>query len=115
MALDYQSKFDSTLVGISNELSDLKNDFEKLGSDLLVARQVIAVLREKVTRLERQCWSNCQYSRCEHLELTGIPETSDNNTLESTVLKILKNCKLMWILLMLKTAIGLVAKMAQNE
>ena len=88
MALDYQSKFDSTLVGISNELSDLKNDFEKLGSDLLVARQVIAVLREKVTRLERQCWSNCQYSRCEHLELTGIPETSDNNTLESTVLKI---------------------------
>ena len=88
MALDYQSKFDSTLVGISNELSDLKNDFEKLGSDLLVARQVIAVLREKVTHLERQCWSNCQYSRCEHLELTGIPETSDNNTLESTVLKI---------------------------
>ena len=41
-----------------------------------------------MTRLERQCWSNCQYSRCERPELTGIPETSDNNTLESTVLKI---------------------------
>ena len=36
LALDYQSKFDSTLAGISNELSD----FEKLGSDLSVARQV---------------------------------------------------------------------------
>ena len=54
LALDYQSKFDSTLVGISNELSD----FETLGSDLLVARQVNLVLRERVTSLERQCWSN---------------------------------------------------------
>ena len=54
LALDYQSKFDSTLVGISNELSD----FETLGSDLLVARQVNLVLRERMTSLERQCWSN---------------------------------------------------------
>ena len=46
------------------------------------------MLRERVTSLERQCWSNSQYSRRECLELTGIPETSDNNTLESTVLKI---------------------------
>ena len=88
LALDYQNKFDSTLAGISNELSDLKKDFEKLGSDLSVARQVNSVLRERVTSLERQCWSNSQYSRRECLELTGIPETSDNNTLESTVLKI---------------------------
>ena len=28
LALDYQSKFDSTLAGISNELSDLKKDWE---------------------------------------------------------------------------------------
>ena len=53
LALDYQSKFDSTLAGISNELSDLK-DFEKLGSDLSVARQVNSVLRERVTCLEKQ-------------------------------------------------------------
>ena len=81
LALDYQSKFDSTLAGISNELSDLKKDFEKLGSDLSVARQVNSVLRERVTSLERQCWSNSQYSRRECLELTSIPKTSDNNTL----------------------------------
>ena len=78
----------STLTGIRNELSDLKKAFEKLGSDLSVARQVNSVLRERVTSLERQCWGNSQYSRRECLELTGIPETSDNNTLESTVLKI---------------------------
>ena len=65
-----------------------KKDFEKLGFDLSVARQVNSVLRERVTSLEHQGWSNSQYSRRECLELTGIPETSDNNTLESTVLKI---------------------------
>ena len=46
------------------------------------------LLREKVTSLEHQCWSNSQFSRRECLELTSIPETSDNNTLESSVLKI---------------------------
>ena len=75
-------------MGIRNELFDLKKDFEKLGSDLSVARQVNSVLRERVTSLKCQCWNNSQYSRRECLELTGIPETSDNNTLESTVLKI---------------------------
>ena len=88
LALDHQNKFDSTLTSIRNELSDLKKDFEKLGSDFLVARQVNSLLRERVTSLERQCWSNSQYSRRECLELTSIPETSDNNPLESTVLKI---------------------------
>ena len=58
LALGYESKFDSTLAGIRNELSDLKKDFEKLGSDLSVARQVNSMLRERVTSLESQCWSN---------------------------------------------------------
>ena len=40
LALDYHSKFDSTLVGIRYELSDFKKNFEKLGSDLSVAGQV---------------------------------------------------------------------------
>ena len=75
-------------MGISNELSDLKKDFEKLGSDLSVVRQVNSVLRERLTSLERQCWSNSQYSRRKCLELTDIPETSDNNTLVRIVLKI---------------------------
>ena len=36
LALDYQSKFCSTLAGIKNELSDLKKDFEQLRSDLSI-------------------------------------------------------------------------------
>ena len=46
------------------------------------------MLREIVTSLEPQCWSNSQYSRRECLELTGIPEANGNNTLENTVLKV---------------------------
>ena len=66
LTLDYQSKFDFTLAGISNELlSDLKKDFQKLGSDFSVARQVNLVLRERVTNLGRQCRNNSQYSRCQ--------------------------------------------------
>ena len=38
VALDYQSKFNSTLTGIRNELSDLKKYFEELDFDLSVAR-----------------------------------------------------------------------------
>ena len=94
LALDCQNKFDSTLTSIRKELSDLKKVFEKLGSDLFVARQVNLVLRERVTSLERPCWSSSQYSRRECLELTGIPETSDNNALESTVLKIFERMEL---------------------
>ena len=45
------------------------------------------MLRERVTSLKNQCWSNSQYSWRECLELTSFPEKSDN-TLESTFLKI---------------------------
>ena len=82
LALDYQSKFNSTLAGIRNKLSELKKYFEKLDFDLSVGRQVNSVLRERVTSSEHHC------SKRECLELTSIPETSDNNTLESTVFEI---------------------------
>ena len=53
LALDYQSNADSTLAGIRNKLYDLKKDFEKLGSNLSVVRQVNSVLRERTISLER--------------------------------------------------------------
>ena len=47
LALDYQTKFDSMLAGIRNELSDLKQDFEQLISDLLITNLVSTSLKEK--------------------------------------------------------------------
>ena len=52
LALDYQSKFDSTLAGIRNKLSDLKKGFEQLRSDLSITELVNAKLKEKVVSLE---------------------------------------------------------------
>ena len=50
LALDYQSKFDSTLAGIRNELSNLKKDFEQLRSDLLITKLVNTKLLTGVFR-----------------------------------------------------------------
>ena len=88
LALGYQSKFDSTLAGIRNELSDLKKDFEQLRSDLSVS-----LIR--FVSLERQTWSNSQYSRRECLEPSGIPETIENKDLEGIVLGIFKKLDVM--------------------
>ena len=95
LALDYQNKFDSTLAGIRNELSDLKKDFEQLRSDLSITKLVNTKLKEKVVSLERQTWSNSQYSRRECLELSGIPETIENKDLEGTVLSIFEKLDVM--------------------
>ena len=43
-ALEHQSKFDSTLTGIRNELSEFKKDFQKLGSELAVSKHVTMVI-----------------------------------------------------------------------
>ena len=48
LALDYQSKFDISLAGIKNELSDLKKDFEHLRSDLSITKLVTLSLRKKL-------------------------------------------------------------------
>ena len=48
LTLDYQSKFDSTLAGIRNELSDLKKDLVQLKSDLSITKLVNTKLKEKL-------------------------------------------------------------------
>ena len=77
--LDYQNKFDTTLTRMNidlpdlrHDLSDLKQNYIKLESELSVARQVSHILKEHIVTLERHCWSNSQYSRRECLEISGI-------------------------------------------
>ena len=59
-------------------------------SELCVFRQVSSKLREQFVSLERQCWSNCQYSTRECLELSGLPESIENSELKDTVLQLFK-------------------------
>ena len=59
-------------------------------SELCVSRQVSSKQREQIVSLERQCYSNCQYSRRECLELSGLPESMENSELEGTALQLFK-------------------------
>ena len=61
LALDYQRKFNSTLTGTRNELSDLKKHFEKLNFDLPVARQVNSVNCEAYWSLLRRLLNSKKY------------------------------------------------------
>ena len=90
LALEYQSKFDSTLSSINDvktDLSKLRKYYEKLESDVVITKQVNTRLYDKMKFLERQCWVNEQYFRHECLEISGVPESVADNDLEGEVLK----------------------------
>ena len=89
--LDYQNKFETTLTrintdlsGLRQDLSDLKENYIKLESELSVARQVNNKLKEHIV------WSNSQYSRRECLEITGISDKTDQTDLENMALNIFR-------------------------
>ena len=45
--------------------------------------------------MERQYWSNSEYSRRECLEVTGIPGSTESKDLEQTVLKIFEKLEVL--------------------
>ena len=86
LPLEYQSKFNSTLANIDKDMGELRNDFKKLEADLAISRSVNTKLRDRIISLERQCWSNSQYSRLQCLEITGLPGNINNENLEEKAL-----------------------------
>ena len=78
------------LSDLRQDLSDRKQNYIKLNSELSIARQVNNKLTEHIPFLERQCWSNCHYSRQEHLEISGILGKNDQKYLELTAFNIFK-------------------------
>ena len=83
LALEYQSKFDSTLSSINDikaDLSELRKYYKKLETDVIITKQANIKLCDKMKFLERQCWANEQYYRRECLEISGVPESvTDKN------------------------------------
>ena len=78
LALVYQSRFESTLSSINDiktRLSELRKYYEKLEPDVIIRKQVNTKLYDKMKFLERQWWTNEQYSRRECLEISGVPES----------------------------------------
>ena len=93
LALEYQSKFESTLSSINDiktDLSELRKYYEKLESDVKITKQVNTKLCDKMKFLQHQCWANEQYSRRECLEIPSIPESVTDNDLKGKVLKLLE-------------------------
>ena len=88
LVTDYQNKFDTVLNNINYELVDLKIKFTKLESDMEMSRNVNNKLVDPVTRLERKCQKNEQYSRRECIEISRIPQSIEQKDLEMTVLNI---------------------------
>ena len=60
---------DTDLSGLKQDLSDLKQNYVRLESELSVAKQVNNKLKRHTVSLEHQYWSNFQYSRRECLEM----------------------------------------------
>ena len=82
------SKFNSTLVNIDKDMGEQGNDFKNLEADLAISRSVNTKIRDRIISLECQCWSNSLYSRLECLEITGLPDSINNEDLEETALMI---------------------------
>ena len=81
MSLDYESKFNSTLANTDKDMGELEADLAK-------SRPVNTKLRDRIISLERQCWSDSQYSIVECLEITGLSDNIKNEDLEEKALMI---------------------------
>lgn len=88
IVLDYQQKEDLLLNKITQDLTDLRKNYSRLESELHISKSVTTLQKQQIITLERQCWSNEQYSRRECLEISGIPEDTSSETLEKTVLDV---------------------------
>ena len=73
---------------MKGELCELKKNCNKLETDLKVSKSVIEAMKNHVIVLERKCWSNEQYSRCECLEISGILSDTEAGELDQTVLNV---------------------------
>ena len=92
VVLYYKDKLDTTLTNINKELTDLRNKFTKLESDLAISKNINSKLSSQLTKVERKCWANEQYSRRECLEISGIPDNISQNGLKSKVYVIFREC-----------------------
>ena len=88
LTLDYQHKQDKLLNKINQDLTELSKNYSRLESELQVAKTVTTIQRQQIIALEKQCWSNEQYSRRECLEISGLPDNVHDDKLEDTVLEV---------------------------
>ena len=80
IVLVMQSKRSANSAEVLEEIRKLNSKFNILQPDLLVTKEVNSELSSRLVNMERQCWTNAQYSSRECLEVVGIPRELDRKT-----------------------------------
>ena len=92
MVLDCKEKFDTTHTNINKKLTDLRLKFTKLESDLAISKNINSKLSSQLTKVERKCWANEQYSGRECLDISSILDSISQNDLECMIYDIFHEC-----------------------
>ena len=80
--INFQKEVLSKIDNLSNEV---KMMFGKIESDVQIVKNANKLLRQQVTELQRNTWSNSQYSRRDCLEIVGFSDEVGYNSLEEKV------------------------------
>ena len=64
------------------EMRKFNDNSSKLEAEQVVNKRVNSELCKRIATVERQCWTNAQYSKRECLEVAGIPRQVDEKNLE---------------------------------
>ena len=88
MVLNYNKIIEPTLADLNKEISKINKNFEKLESELPISKTVNNALHKRVIQLEKQCWTNEQYSCRECIQVVGLPDSTTDNELCSVFKKI---------------------------
>ena len=54
MVLDYRVRFDTTVTNINKELTDLRNKFSKLKSDVSISKNINNKLSSQLTKFKKK-------------------------------------------------------------
>ena len=76
-----QSQMSANSAEVLEDIRKLNRKFNILQPDLLVTKEVNSELSSRLANMERQWWTNAQYSRRECLEVVGIPREVEQKDL----------------------------------
>ena len=91
MASSLQNKVEAykdANTDVLEEIRKFNENFVTLKTKINLVKKVNTLLNKRVVDVERQCWTNAQYSRRECLEVAGIPHDFSIENLESKVLEV---------------------------
>ena len=81
--LKTQEQANTTIASLTAEIKRLNKNSQKLESDVSVVKNMSTILLKQMSSIERHCWKNAQYSRCEYVELMRLPSSIEDKYLEA--------------------------------